>query len=333
MHDRHPTSARRREVLKVLLAAGLSGTRALPAHADTKFPSRPVKIIVGNAVGSLDDILAPEIGPKLTAATGQPVVVDNRLGAGASLAADYVAKSLPDGYTLLLCADSVMTFNPFVYPKLPYDPARDFRAVAIIGKASMMLAVSPTLNVKTFSEFVQLAKAKPEQINYGSAGVGSTLHIVMELIANRLGIQLTHVPYKGPAPAMQALMVGEVSAMIVGMAVGMPQVRAGQIVPLATSGPLGKATFPNLPEFKDQHPDLDVSTWFGFFAPSGTPPDVVALLNGEINTSLASPDVRKRLADFGIVPLPSKPAELEAAAQADRQRYGPLIKGLGLLSE
>lgn len=331
MHDPHSTT--RRQAVKALLAAGASLAGVLPVQAQPKYPSRPIKVVVGNAAGSLDDILARLIGSKLTDATGQPVVVDNRIGAGASLAADQVAKSPADGYSLLLCADSAMTFNPFVYPKLPYDPSRDFQPVAMIGKASMMLAVSPTLNVRNFAEFVRLAKSKPKAINYGSAGAGSTLHIVMELISNRLGIELTHVPYKGPAPAMQALMAGEVSAMIVGMAVGMPQVRAERIVPLATSGPLGKETFPNLPEFKDSHPDLDVSTWFGFFAPAATPRDVVALLNGEINRSLTLPDVRKRLADFGIVPRPSQPAELELAARADRQRYGVLIKGLGLPSE
>jgi tripartite-type tricarboxylate transporter receptor subunit TctC len=281
----------------------------------------------------LDDILARLIGPKLTDALGQPIVVENKLGVGATLAAEQVAKSPADGYTLLLCADSVMTFNPFVYPKLPYEPGRDFLPVALIGKASMMLAVSPSLNVKTFAEFVQLAKAKPKSINYGSAGAGSTLHIVMELIANRMGIELTHVPYKGPAPAMQALMGGEVGAMIVGMAVGMPQVRAGRVIPLATSGPLGKEVFPNLPEFKESHPDLDVSTWFGIFAPSGLASPVITTLNGEVNKALGMPDVRSRLNDFGIVPLPSPPADLETAARADRQRYGALIRGLGLKAD
>lgn len=323
----------RRALVKALAVGGAALAQPFALQAQPRFPSRPVRLVVGNAPGSLDDILARLIGPKLTDAMGQPMLVENRLGVGAALAADHVAKSPADGHTLLLCADSVMTFNPFVYSKLPYEPTRDFLPVAMIGKASMMLAVSPSLNVKTFAEFVQLAKAKPKSINYGSAGAGSTLHIVMELIANRLGIELTHVPYKGPAPAMQAMMAGEVGAMIVGMAVGLPQVRGGRIIPLATSGPLGKETFPNLPEFKESHPDLDVSTWFGFFAPAGTPAPVVAALNAEINKSLALPDVRTRLGDFGIVPLPSPPAELETAARNDRQRYGALIRGLGLKSD
>lgn len=327
----HP--ADRRFAIKALAATGASLCLPGMLQAQTRFPSRPVRVVVGNAPGSLDDILARLIGPKLTDAMGQPMLVDNRIGAGATLAADFVAKSPADGHTLLLCADSVMTFNPFVYSRLPYDATKDFQPVAMIGKASMMLAVSPSLNVKTFAEFVQLAKSKPRSINYGSAGAGSTLHIVMELMANRLGIELTHVPYKGPAPAIQALMAGEVSAMIVGMAVGMPQVRAGRIVPLATSGPLGKETFPNLPEFKESHPDLDASTWFGFFAPAATPAAVVSALNTEINKSLVMNDVRARLSDFGIVPLPGQPADLETAARTDRQRYGALIRGLGLKND
>lgn len=318
----------RRMTLK-LLAAAAAVCCGVPAFAQ-KFPSKPIKILLGNPPGSLDDILARLIGPKITESTGEPVVVDNKPGAGATLAADQVAKAAGDGYTLLLCADSVMVFNPFVYPKLSYEASKDFQPVAMIGKASMMLVVNPNLNVKTFSELVALAKSKPKSLNYASAGTGSTMHIVMELMASRMGMELTHVPYKGPAPAIQAVMAGEVSAMIVGMAVGMPQVRAGKVVPLATSGPLGKETLPNLPEFKDGHPDLDVSTWFGVYAPASTPRDVVMALNGEINKSLGLPDVKKRLSDFGLVPLPSAPADLDQAARADRQRYGTLIKGLNL---
>ena len=321
----------RRTTLKIL-AAAVAGLGRVSAWAQ-KFPSRPIKIVVGNAPGSLDDILGRLIGPKITEDTGQPVLVENRAGAGATLAADQVAKSAGDGYSLLLCADSVMVFNPFVYQKLSYDATKDFEPVAILGKASQILIVSPSLNVKTFAEFVALAKSKPKAINYGSAGAGSTMHIVMELIANRMGFELTHVPYKGPAPAIQALMAGEVSCMIVGMAVGMPQIRAGRVLALATSGPLGKVTFPNLPEFKDAHPDLDVSTWFGVFAPAGTPRDVVTALNGEFNKALARADVKQRFSDFGLVPLPSAPSELDQAGRLDRQRYAGVIKKLGLTLE
>jgi tripartite-type tricarboxylate transporter receptor subunit TctC len=333
MKETDRISQERRRVIQTLAAASLSFASPLVPRAQTRFPSRPVRLVVGNAPGSLDDILARLIGPKLSDAMGQPMIVENRLGAAAALAADHVAKSPADGYSLLLCADSVMTFNPFVYSKLPYDPVRDFQPVAMIGKASMMLAVSPALNVKTLAEFFQLAKAKPLSINYGSAGAGSTLHIVMELIANRMGIELTHVPYKGPALAMQALLAGEVSAMIVGMAVGLPQVRAGRVVPLATSGPLGKETFPNLPEFKESHPDLDVSTWFGLFAPAAVPAPVISTLNAEVNKSLGLPDVRSRLSEFGIVPIPAAAVELENAARLDRQRYGALIRGLRLRND
>ena len=175
-----------------------------------------------------------------------------------------------------------------------------------------------------------MAKAKPKSINFGSGGPGHPSHVAMELVASRLGLQLTHVPYKGTSLALQGLMGGDVDAVIVSMAEAMPQVKAGNVVALATSGPAAKDVFPNLPEFKESHPDLDISVWFGMFAPASTSADVVVRLNTEINKALGQADVSKRLTEFGLTVTPGSPSVLDQLMAVDRARFGPLVKALGI---
>ncbi len=320
----------RRHSLQALAAA-----LVVPAGWSLAQPSggRASRLITGSPPGSLGDVLARLVGQKLTEAAGQPAVVDNRLGAAGAIAADAVAKAAPDGQTLLVVPDTVMVVNPFVYPKLAYNPERDFRGVALLGKASLMLAVSPSLNVRSFAEFVRLVKSKPRAVNYGTGGAGHPTHVIMELICSRLGLQMTHVPYKGTSPAMQGLLAGEVGAMIVGMAEGLPQLRTGKAIALASSGPSAREMLPGLPELKEFHPDLDVAVWFAAFAPAATPREIIAAVSAEIYKALAQPDVRKRLADYGLAVQPMAPAELDEFARNERARYGPLIKALGLVAE
>ncbi len=293
-------------------------------------PARTLRLVTGSPPGALGDVLPRLIGQKLTESRTAQVVVENRVGAAGAIAASTVAKSAPDAQTLLVAPDTVMVANPFVYPKLAYHPERDFRAVSLIGKASLMLAVSPELKVRSFDEFVQLVKSRPRSINYGTGGAGHPTHIIMELIANRLGLQMTHVPYKGTSPAMQGMLGGEIGAMIVGMAEGLPQLRAAKVVALAGSGPSVKEVLPGIPELKEFHPDLDVSVWFGVFAPASTPPDLISSSSVDIYKALSHPEVRKRLADYGLVPVQMSPADLDQFARTERGRYGPLIKALGL---
>ncbi len=321
----------RRAALLQMLATGVAATANLPVWAQP-LSSRPIKVVVGSPPAALGDVIARLMAQKLGDALGQPGIVDNRAGASGGIAADYVAKAPGDGHTLLVAPDAVMVVNPFVFPKLPYDPTKDFRSVALLGKATLVLLVSPALNVKTLAEFVQMAKAKPKAINFGSGGPGHPSHIAMELVASRLGLQLTHVPYKGTSPALQGLMGGDVNAVIVSMAEAMPQVKAGNVIALATSGPAAKEVFPNLPEFKESHPDLDISVWFGMFAPASTPPDVVLRLNNEINKALSQADVTRRLAEFGLTVTPGSPSVLDQLMTADRARFGPLVKALGITS-
>ena len=324
----HTPSTLRRAVLVLAVAALAAPVRAQPAGA-----AKVTKVIVGSPPGSLGDVLARLVADKLREASGQTAIADNRPGAAGAIAADAVARAPGDGSTLLVAPDAVMVVNPFVYAKLAYDPVRDFQPVALLGKASLLLLASPALKVKSFDEFVRLAKAQPKAINYGSGGAGHPTHILMELIANRTGMQLTHVPYKGTTPALQDLMSGQIGVMVAGMVEALPQVKAGHVIPLAASGPTAKDNLPGVPELKDFHPDLNLSVWFSLFAPASTPPALVRALNTELNAAWQQPDVRRRLADFGLVPQPSSPAELAQLMATDRERFGPLVKSLGLVVE
>lgn len=292
--------------------------------------ARPIKVVVGSPPGALGDVIARLMALKLGEALGQPGIVDNRAGASGAIAAQYVARAPGDGHTLLVAPDAVMVVNPFTFSKLPYDPIKDFRSIALLGKATLVLLVSPALKVKTFADFIRLAKAKPKTINFGSGGPGHPSHMAMELVAKRLGLQMTHVPYKGTSLALQGLMGGDVDAVIVSMAEAMPQVKAGHVIPLATSGPAAKEVFPQLPEFKESHTDLDITVWFGMFSAASTPTDVVRRLNAEINKALARPDVAAQLAGYGLTATPGAPSVLNDLMVADRARFGPLVKALGI---
>lgn len=317
----------RRTACAHLTLAALAASFGTIAQAQTPVP---LKVVVGSPPGALGDVIARLMATKLGEQMSVPGIVDNRAGASGSLAADHVAKSPGNGQTLLVAPDAVMVVNPYVFPKLPYDPAKDFRSVALLGKATLVLLVSPTLGVKNLQEFIALVKSKPKAVDFGSGGAGHPSHVAMELVANRLGLQMTHVPYKGTSPAMQDLMGGQVGAVIVSLAEAMPQVKAGKVIALATSGPAAKEAFPALPEFKELHADLDISVWFGMFAPAGTDATVVARLNAEVNKVLAQPDVKKRLGDFGLSVSSSTPADLDKLMLADRARFGPLVKSLGI---
>lgn len=328
----NPTSATRRHTLSALLAVTLSTVAGRPALAQ-RFPNKPFRIVVGSPPGALGDVLSRLLGQKLSEATGQPAVVDNRPGASGSIAADLVAKAQADGHTLLIAPDSVVVVNPFVFPKLTYNPAKDFRSVALLGKATLVLVVSPALGVRTLQAFVKLARSKPGAINFGTGGAGHPTHMAMELVMDRLGIKLTHVPYKGTSPALQGLMGGEIGSMVVGVAEAMPLITAGKLVPLATSGPAAKEIFPALPELKASHPDLDIAVWFGMFAPAATPTDVVSRLNAEVNQALQQADIRRRLREYGLTPLPGGATALDTLIALDKARFGPLVKSLGIALE
>lgn len=329
VHKARPLWARRGSLLLrgLLLASTFVG--AVTAQAQT-YPTRPVKFFVGNPAGGLGDVIARTLGNALSVSMGQPFIVDNRAGASGVLATDAMAKAPPDGYSLLVAPDNMIVVNQFVFPKLPYDPNKDIRSVALIGKAALVLVAHPTLGVKTADEFFKLAKAQPQTIDYASGGPGHPLHLAMELTQNRLGISLVHVPYKGSAPAVQGLLGGEVKVMIVGVAEVLQHIKSGKLIALAATGPGAETLFPGLPLLKSYSPDLDMSVWFGLFAPAGTKPEVISTLNAATNNYLSTSEAKAKLAEFGVAATPAKPSDLDALIQSDRAKYEPLIKQLGL---
>lgn len=319
----------RRSVLLMGTSMALAAAINTPAWSQP-LSSQPLKVVVGSPPGALGDVIARLMAQKMGESLGQTNLVDNRAGASGILAADAVAKAPGDGHTLLVAPDAVMVVNPFIFPKLPYDPTKDFKSVALLGKATLVLLVSPTLKVNNFAEFVQLVKKKPMSVSFGSGGLGHPSHMAMELLSNRVGFQMLHVPYKGTSPAMQGLIGGEIGATITSMAEAMPHVKAGTVIPIATSGPAAKEVFPNLPEFKESHPDLDIAVWFGLFTSASTPDALVQRLNQEANKVLALPDVKKRLGDFGLTAIITTPKTLDQLMKDDRARFGPLVKALGI---
>lgn len=327
----HNTRLPRKTFMRATL--GLAIALALPFAQAQSYPTKPIRLVVGSPSGALGDVLARVTAQKVGESLGQPMVVDNKPGAAIAIAADIVAKAPGDGYTLLIAPDAGLVVNPFVYPKLPYDPVKDFQPVGLIGKATLVMVASPSLGVKTVEELIKLGKANPGKINFATGGAGHPTHLAMELFRNRMGIEMTHVPYKGTSPAIQDIVSGVVGTMIVGVAEAMPLIKAGRIIPLTASGPQAKEMFPNLPEMKSLNKDLDIFVWFGVFAPASTPKPVVTLLNSEINKMLILPDVIKRLNEFGLAAHPGPPSDVEAIMKVDLARNGPLVKSLGLTAD
>lgn len=334
IHHSNQTPTRQVSRRLALAAAMLAAfCIATPARAADPYPTKPITILVGSPAGSLSDVLARVIAQNMGESLKQTVIVDNKPGANGSLTASAVARSPADGYTLMLVPDSVMVVNQFVYQKLPYNADKDFQSLALLGKIDVLLVTHLNSGLKTFADFVQRAKAQPRGLSYASGGPAHGTHLMMEMTSNRLGLALTHVPYKGTAPAIQDLASGQVQVMFVGLAEAQPMIKAGRLVALAATGPGAKEAFPNLPLLKEAHPDLDLPVWFGIFGPAGMPKEVINTLNAEINKAMQAPEARSRFANFGMHPSPTQIATLDTQIKTDRAKFGPLVKSLGLKAE
>lgn len=311
-----------------LAAAALAGT------AWAQYPARPIKIVPNSAPGTAPDLLARMIGAKLTEALGQPVVVENRTGGGGNIAAEYVAKSPADGYTLLVGADPIFTTNPHVYGKLSFDANRDLVPVASIMSQEFVLCVNPAVPAKTLAEFIDHARRANPPLYYASAGSGSSAHLSMEMLKARAGINLVHVPFKGGgAAAMQALLSGEVSATIGGTA-ALAQVRAGKLRAIASTGPARSAHYPDLPTFAETLPGYEVVTWVGLFAPTGTPGEATGKVRAVVNSFLALPETKQKFGAAGGMDVwISKPEEFSAVIRRDFAKYGKVVRELGVRAE
>ena len=315
---------------RLALASVFALAAACAPLAAQDYPLKPVRLIVPNAPGSLNDTVSRLVFAKVGEAFGQQFIIDNRPGAGGSVGAELTAKAPPDGYTLINAVNTIMVVNPFLYSRLAYDPLRDFEPVSALVMISEALVVHPSLGVKTVGDFVRLAKARPRQINYASGGNGHPTHLMMELFQRKAGIQLVHVPYKGTSPGMQALVAGEVAAYNIGLGLAKPHVASRKIVALAKTGFPSKDTLPDVPALTASFPDAEYIPWQAAFAPKGTPKEIVARLNAAIGKALAAPDLRARLAEIDLTAAPSSAAELDRALRRDMSVNRELVKSIGL---
>lgn len=323
----HRTSFR--TLVAALTAGLLLGIQHACPLAQT-YPAKPVRVVVANAAGSLNDTVARLVFARVGEALGQQFIVDNRPGAGGAIGAELVAKSPPDGYTLINAVNTIMVVNPFLYSKLGYEPLRDFEPVTMLVKISEVLVVHPSLRVKTVGEFVALAKARPKEITYASGGNGHPTHLMMELLQRKAGIELVHVPFKGTSPGVQALISGEVAAFNIGIGLVRSHIASGRLHALAKTGFPSKDALPGVPPLTQFYPDAEYIPWQGVFGPKGMPPDAVARLNAEIAKALAAPDLRSKMAEIDLTPAGGSPGELDKVTRADMNLNRELVKSLGL---
>jgi tripartite-type tricarboxylate transporter receptor subunit TctC len=302
---------------------------AFPAVALAQFPSRAITIIVPIPPGGAPDIAARVIGQKLAESIGQPVVVENRVGANGNIASDLVAKAQPDGHTLGLLADSQIAINPHLY-KMPLDTLRDLTPVTPVAVNQFVLTVNPSLPVKTFPEFIEFARKANPPLAYASGGNGSQHHLTMEMLKQRAGINMLHVPYKGGAPAATATVAGETAAMWSGSS-NAPQIKAGRLRPLAVSGAKRSPQYPDLPTISEFYPGFETSIWLGLFGPAGIPENTLLKLRAELKRVLESPDVKQKLnAAGGLDPYVATPEEFSALIRRDHAKYAKVVKDVGI---
>jgi tripartite-type tricarboxylate transporter receptor subunit TctC len=317
------------------LAACLSALllAAAPFASAQGYPNKPIRIIVPYVAGGGVDVVGRSIAQELTKRLGQPVIVENKAGAGSNLGSDFVAKSPPDGYTLLL-ASPANAINMSLYRSMPYNTQRDLVAVGNVGAVPSVLIATPALPVKSVAELVALAKAKPGTLNYGSGGNGTSEHLAAEMFAAMAGVQITHVPYKGGAAAMTDVMGGQVELMFSNLLGAMPNIRAGKLKPIALADTSRSATLPDVPTFAESgYPEFLVSVWWGVMAPAGTPRDIVVLLNREINASLAEPAMKERLDGMGARTLPGTPEQFGGFIDNEIKRWARAVKASGAVQD
>ena len=303
---------------------------ATSAALAQSYPSAPIRVIVSFPPGGAADQIARAVSTPLSEALGQPVIVENRAGANGNIAADAVAKSSADGYTLLMSSGGTVSINPHLYAKMSFDPVKDLTPVAAAARVLVFLEINPKLPVTTAQEFLAYMKANPDKLSYGSPGSGSSPHLAGEMMKAMGGVSATHVPYKGAAPAMADLLGGQIDFMF-DPGIGLQNVRAGKLKMLAVGSPKRSPAFPDVPTMDEAGlAGFDADSWFGFYAPAATPPAVIARLNGEINKILSSKAFADRMTALGAIAAPSTPAEFAARASSDNARFGALIRSAGI---
>jgi len=310
------------------LALAFAAIAAAPLVQAQNYPTRPIRLIVPYPAGGATDFFGRLVFTKMSESLGQQVVVENRPGAGTAIGASEVARSAPDGYTLLLGDAGTYAFNPTLYKKLSYDPVKDFAPVSLTGRFALILAVNPsTMQAKSVAEFVDAAKRQPGKIDYGAPGPGSPIHLAMEFFKQRAGIVMTPIPYKGGADALSDLIGGRIPALFPDIATALPQIRAGKIRALAVASGKRVAALPELPTVGESgYPGFEAWAWQGFVAPAGTPRPVLMKLNSDFAKVMADPVIKQRLSESGFEPQTSTPEEFAAYMKSEIAKWAKVIR-------
>ena len=321
---------RRTRALSVIaMFAALAVVGGALAQAPT-YPTKPIRLVVPFPPGGATDILARDVAQKLTESWGQAVVVDNRPGAGANIGTELVAKSAPDGYTLLMGTVGTHAINPSLYAKLPYDHVKDFAPVILVAGVPNVLVVNPALPVNSVAELIAYAKANPGKLNFASSGSGTSIHLSGELFKVMAGVEMVHVPYKGSAPAVQDLIGGQVQLMFDNLPPSLPQIKAGKLRALAVTSAARAPALPDVPTMAEAGlPGFEASSWFGILAPTGTPPAIVAKLNAEIAKWLATPEAKEKLAKQGANAAGGSPEDFAKHIAAETAKWAKVVKDSG----
>ncbi|WP_341906648.1 tripartite tricarboxylate transporter substrate binding protein [Polaromonas sp. YR568] len=314
----------------MLVVTGASWAQAQSAGS---YPNRPIKLIVTVPPGGAADFIARLLATKLSASMGQPVVVENKGGASGALATDFVAKAAPDGYTLLQNSISTHGIGPFLVAKLPYDPVTSFTPITMLASLPLIMTINADVKAATLPEFITVAKQNQGKLAFASSGAGGAPHMAGELFKIAAGVDMIHTPYRGSGPAVVDLAGGQVQAMFDGAPSLLPQITNGKIKAIAAASPKRNPLLPDVPTFAELgYPSVNVALWYGLMAPAGTPPDIIARLNREVNQALKSPDVVERFAAQGTEALGGTPEQAASYMRQEMDRWGPVVKKAGIVA-
>jgi tripartite-type tricarboxylate transporter receptor subunit TctC len=315
------------------LIAALLLLPAAALHAQN-YPARPIRMIIPFTAGSAADIIARAMEPALRERLGQPLVIDNRGGAGGNIAAEQTAKSAPDGHTLMMATIGTHAINLALYAKLPYHPQRDFTPVALVGESPNVLVVHPSVPVKSIRELVALAKAKPGQLNYGSSGAGTSVHLSAELFSSMTGVRMVHVPFRGATEALTALLGGQLDLMFASVSSSIPLIKAGRLRAFAVTGAQRSPSLPDMPTMAEAAlPGYAAAAWYGIVGPAGLPPNIINTLNGAALAVLGMNDVKARLFASGVEVRTSTPDEFARLIDGEIVKWAKVVKDSGAKAE
>jgi tripartite-type tricarboxylate transporter receptor subunit TctC len=326
---------RRTALARIAIAqAGIAASLTAPRAQAQTYPEHPIRLVVPYAAGGTSDTLARTLAKQLQSEIGQPVFVENKPGGNTAIGAQAVATAPPDGYTLLVCTGSTVVTNPMLYPKLTYDPVRDFTPVSRVAVSPLVVAINPGVPAANFGEFVRLARAQPGKLNYASTGTGSVVHLASLFLASQAGIDMAHIPFNGSSPAIAAILGGQVELFVDSIASSLPHIKSGKMRALAVTTPERLKVLPDVPAVAETLPGFDVSAWYGVMAPAKTPPPVVARLNAAVAKAMADKGFREQFEAMGlVVPAPTTAQAYGDYIGRERAKWGPLIKAKNITLE